>query len=189
MTCHEKEGKRNGHSWKLRLRDVYLKVSEQILRGVHGRIKQGRVCFVKHLKGNQIHLESHPPLQAQVCTPERGWAVKRQKLPSRLDWSCQNRRRSGSVGHRTPHSISCPCLLTSRGSMHFCVLSRSLQLCLFVTPWTITRQTPLSMGFSRQEYWSELPFPPPGDLPDPGIKPGLLHCRRVFFCFCFCFYH
>ena len=36
-----------------------------------------------------------------------------------------------------------------------------------VTPWTITHQAPLSMRFSRQEYWSGLPFPPPGDLPDP----------------------
>ena len=42
---------------------------------------------------------------------------------------------------------------------------------LFATPWTVTRQAPLSMGFSRQEYWSGLPFPSPGDLPDPGIKP------------------
>ena len=40
------------------------------------------------------------------------------------------------------------------------------------TPWTIACQSPLSMGFSRQEYWSSLPFPSPGDLPDPGIKPG-----------------
>ena len=40
-----------------------------------------------------------------------------------------------------------------------------------VTPWTIARQAPLSMGFSRQEYWSWLPFPFPGDLPDPGIEP------------------
>ena len=40
---------------------------------------------------------------------------------------------------------------------------------LFATPWTGARQVPLSMGFSRQEYWSGLPFPPPGDLPDPGI--------------------
>ena len=37
--------------------------------------------------------------------------------------------------------------------------------------WTITRQAPLSIGYSRQEYWSELPCPPPGDLPGPGIKP------------------
>ena len=43
---------------------------------------------------------------------------------------------------------------------------------LFVTPWTIAYQAPLFMGFSRQEYWSGLPFPPPGDLPDPGIEPG-----------------
>ena len=42
---------------------------------------------------------------------------------------------------------------------------------LFVTPWTITRQAPPSMGFPRQEYWSGLPFPSPGDLPDPGIEP------------------
>ena len=42
---------------------------------------------------------------------------------------------------------------------------------LFVTPWTVAHQVPLSVEFSRQEYWSGLPFPPPGDLPDPGIKP------------------
>ena len=51
--------------------------------------------------------------------------------------------------------------------------AQSLQLCdSFVTPWTAARQAPLSMGFPRQEYWSGLPFSPPGDLPDPGIKPG-----------------
>ena len=42
---------------------------------------------------------------------------------------------------------------------------------LFVTLWTVARQAPLSMGFSRQEYWSGLSFPSPGDLPDPGIEP------------------
>ena len=41
-----------------------------------------------------------------------------------------------------------------------------------MTPWTVPHQAPLSMGFSRQEYWSGLPCPPPGDLPDPGIKPA-----------------
>ena len=43
---------------------------------------------------------------------------------------------------------------------------------LFATPWTAAYQAPLSMGFSRQEYWSGLPFPSPGYLPDPGIEPG-----------------
>ena len=42
---------------------------------------------------------------------------------------------------------------------------------LFATPWTATCQASQSMGFPRQEYWSGLPFPPPRDLPDPGIKP------------------
>ena len=44
-------------------------------------------------------------------------------------------------------------------------------LCLFVTPWTVVHQAPPSVGFSRQEYWHGLPCPPPGDLPNPGIKP------------------
>ena len=43
---------------------------------------------------------------------------------------------------------------------------------LFATPWTVAYQGPLSMGFSRQEYWSGLPFPSPRDLPDPGIELG-----------------
>ena len=43
---------------------------------------------------------------------------------------------------------------------------------LFVTPWTVAYQASPSMGFSRQEYWSGLPFPSPGDLPDPGIELG-----------------
>ena len=47
-------------------------------------------------------------------------------------------------------------------------LSRVL---LFSTPWTVADQAPPSMGFSSQEYWSGLPFPSPGDLPDPGIEP------------------
>ena len=52
-----------------------------------------------------------------------------------------------------------------------CVLSRAQ---LFVTPWTVACQAPLSIEFLRQEYWSKLPFPPPGDLPEPGTKPTFL---------------
>ena len=52
-----------------------------------------------------------------------------------------------------------------------CVLSHFSCVWLFATLWTVAHQTSLSMGFSREEYWSELPFPPPGDLPNPGIKP------------------
>ena len=49
---------------------------------------------------------------------------------------------------------------------------------LSVTSWTVGRQAPLSMDFSRQEYWSGLPFPSPGDLPDPGIEPESPYLRH-----------
>ena len=56
--------------------------------------------------------------------------------------------------------------------MHMRKLVKSLsRVRLFATPWTVAHQAPLSMGFARQEYWSGLPFPSPGDLPNPGIKP------------------
>ena len=51
----------------------------------------------------------------------------------------------------------------------------------FKIPWTVAHQAPLSMGFSRQEYWSGLPFPPPGDLPDPGIEPVSPELAGEFF--------
>ena len=56
--------------------------------------------------------------------------------------------------------------------MRACVLSCFSHVQLFATLWTVALQAPLSMGFSRQEYWSGLPCPPPEDLPDPGIKPS-----------------
>ena len=60
------------------------------------------------------------------------------------------------------------------GIAHARMLGHLSRAQLFVTLWTAARQAPLSMGFSRQEYWSGLPCPPPGDLPDPGIKPQSL---------------
>ena len=59
------------------------------------------------------------------------------------------------------------------GSMQFNTPSEVKSLShvqLFVTPWTVAYQAPLSIGFSRQDYWSGLPFPSPGDLPNPGIE-------------------
>ena len=56
-----------------------------------------------------------------------------------------------------------------------CVCARTLShVLLFVTPWTVDCQAPLSMEFYRQEHWSGLPFPPPGDLPNLGIEPTSL---------------
>ena len=52
-----------------------------------------------------------------------------------------------------------------------------------MTPWTLAHQALLSMGFPRQEYWSGLPFPSPGDLPDPGIKPASSAKDNVMLCY------
>ena len=54
------------------------------------------------------------------------------------------------------------------------MLSRFSRVQLLATLWTVARQAPLSLGFSRQEYWSGLPRPPPGDLLDPGVDPPSL---------------
>ena len=65
----------------------------------------------------------------------------------------------------------CLLFLKSCGEIHItsmCVLSH---VRLYATPWAVAHQAPLSVGFPRQEYWNGLPFPTPGDLPDPGIKP------------------
>ena len=59
-------------------------------------------------------------------------------------------------------------------SMHICTLSHFSHVQLFATLWTIAQQASPSMGFSRQEYWSGLPFPSPGDLSDSGIEPTFL---------------
>ena len=59
--------------------------------------------------------------------------------------------------------------------MHVCrVLSHFSFVQLFATPWTVAQQSPLSMGYSRQEYWSGLSYPSPEDLPDTGLNPFLM---------------
>ena len=64
-------------------------------------------------------------------------------------------------------------LASQKGSSSEAESDLVTKLCpTLATPWTVAGQGPLSMGFSRQEYWSGLPFPSPGDLSDPGIKPG-----------------
>ena len=84
-------------------------------------------------------------------------------------WPHYNRLREGAAALRS-EDIHVFRLLRSPGywGKKACVLSR---IQLFPTPWTVARQAPWSMGFSRQKYWSGLPFPPLEDLPNPGIEP------------------
>ena len=83
-------------------------------------------------------------------------------------------RAAQSARHKYPFQPAC-----------VCELSRFCRVPLFLTPWTAAHQAPLSMGFSRPEYWSGLPFPSPGYIPDPGFKHMSLYisCRQGFFFF------
>ena len=79
----------------------------------------------------------------------------------------------GSLSLASPGNIRLTLKLCISNS-HECLLCHFSCLQFLESPWTEARQTPLSMGFSRQKYWSGLPFPSPGDLHDPGIKPRSL---------------
>ena len=100
--------------------------------------------------------------------------VSRGSADSNIPW----RYDLGIVGHTWVSGPRVPELLlpatplpSPKPTKSACVLSQFNLVLRSVTPWTVAHQAPLSMAFSRQEYWSGLPCPPPGDLPDPGIKP------------------
>ena len=61
---------------------------------------------------------------------------------------------------------------STHGAIKWKKVKSLIRVRLFVTPWTVAYQAPPSVGFSRQEYWSGLPFPSPGSLPNPGVEPG-----------------
>ena len=132
--------------------------------------------------------KSHGQRSLEGCSP---WGHEESDMTERLHFhfslSC--------IGEGNGNPLQCSCLenprdrgawwaavygiaqsqtrlkrLSSSSSSRACVLRCSSRVPLFVTLWTIALQTPLSMRFSRQEYWSMLPFPPPGDLPHPRIK-------------------
>ena len=101
--------------------------------------------------------------------------------PGIRSWIRATNVQSCSVAPDLPLGISPPVTFKKEVS-YFCtsagfwiqgglVLSHFSHVRLFATLWTVARQAPLLVGLSRQEYWSELPFPSPGDLPDPGIEP------------------
>ena len=98
------------------------------------------------------------------CAPVHGLAKSQTELS---DWTEVN-------------WLNCQLRCIAGYSVFFCSVSRSV-VSDSATPWTVARQAPLSMGFSRQECWSGLPFPPAGDLPHPGIEPGSPALQADFF--------
>ena len=82
------------------------------------------------------------------------------------------------MGFRTQNFSSFRKLM-KHSCMHACMISHFSHVQVFVTLWTVAHQAPLSMGFSRQEYWSGLPCPLPGDLPNAEIEPTALTCHAL----------
>ena len=107
------------------------------------------------------------PLEEEMPTHSSipAWKIPLAEEPGRL-------YSKGSK--RVRHNWTCMTMKKSKVTSIFWFSSvQSLsRVRLFATPWTVACQAPLSMGFSRQEYWSGLAFPSPGDLPDPGIGSG-----------------
>ena len=100
-------------------------------------------------------------------------------FPNQCFLTSWTRGSEGYLGKRvldSPRGYSPPA--NSDIHIFMCVLSR---VWLFATLWTVAHQAPLSIWFSRQEYWKELPFPTPGDLSDPGIEPASRTGRRVLY--------
>ena len=100
------------------------------------------------------------------------WRKSPALMELRVWWSVMNWTVSSLNSHA---EALIPCVAVSGDrvfrEMRACMFSG---VWLFMTLWTVARQAPLSMGFSRQEYWSGLPFPSPGDLPNSGTKPESL---------------
>jgi len=136
-------------------------------------------------KGERVtcHLRAHPPhFTCPSCLPSSSCVSSPDSAPEIL---CIDVHRQGNRGGVTspgppqPAPAQASIISLCNPSLSpplqgcLCMLSRLSRIQL-MTLWTVARQAPLSMGFSRQEYWSGLPFPPPGDLPDPGIEPKSL---------------
>ena len=107
----------------------------------------------------------------------------------KMNWEVEDKRLELIEKMWSPYVLysNLPC---RPSALCACVLSCFNRAQFFVSLWTIVCQAPLSMGFSRQEYWSGLPCPPSRDLPDPGIKPKSLispALAGVFFLFFFFF--
>ena len=118
--------------------------------------------------------------QAQLGGENRVNPAQKKALSARLTWRLPVEAGAGGLSRASswPAEVGDASVIngrTGRGAAHcVCMLSRFSHVQLFVTLWTVAWQTTLSLGFSRQEYWSGLPCPPPRDLPNPGIKPTSL---------------
>ena len=131
---------------------------------------QGVIMFEPVITVLHIHWQIHPQ-PTQPCNNSLGFAGLATVAEGHRSASHCWAAASGCHLHPVP---SCTLPAVHSIIMHVCVLSRFSHVRLCTTPWTVAHLAPLSVGFSRQEYWSGLPCPPPGDLPNPEVKPSSL---------------
>ena len=158
-------------------------------RKLNGKVNQ-TLRFLNQNKKVIIHLDASVKSNKQKHQEKQKSSLKREEGLCSMEsfrkicllsipWSCSTIRLELHYGHPS-WCISIFSILASdgffllssafRNSMRWVNLLSRVRL--FATPWTVAYQAPPSMGFSRQECWSGLPLPSPGDLPDPGIEPG-----------------
>ena len=113
---------------------------------------------------------------------EKEMAIHSSTIAWRIRWTEEPGKLQSMGPHRVGHDWSdlVVAVVYSRGNLTQHDAAQLLsRVQLSVTPWTVAHQDPLFMAFSRQEYWSGLPFPVPGDLPNPGIELSSLACSAL----------
>ena len=127
----------------------------------------------RHLEGQQLNQPWDP--YNRETPGEGGWCKNNLRKFPRLKKGQKVSRRMNECNlfqGKSLENLGTPGKTKdSKSNKHVCVLTRFSRVQLLATPWTITCQGPPSMGFFRQEYWSGVPFPSPGDLPNPEIEP------------------
>ena len=116
-----------------------------------------------------------------ASSPITSWQTEGEKVEAMTDFIFLG-SKSNADGDCS-HEIKRHLLLGRKAisNINWSEVKSLIRVRLFATPRAITYQAPLSMGFSRQEYWSGLPLPSPEHLPNPEIKPGLRHCRKTLY--------
>ena len=146
---------------RLRIDTTLMAKSEEELKSLLMKVKE---------ENEKPGLKLIQKTKIMASGPITSWQIDEEKVETMADFISLGSKIT--VDHHCRHKIKrCLCFGKCYDKPACCLLSHFSSIRLFLTPRTVTYQPPLSMGFSRQEYWSGLPCPPPGDLPDSGIAP------------------
>ena len=167
------------HDWATKCTHTYhkgiMKIVFRMNKSIFFIYVKTRYCYVDNLSGCQTGIRSDVQRQTNLRLSQTSWLVlEKWHVTPVLDIHWENICFLFFRLHSYTDYASLICIVCGKPSHSYKYDSFDyIKGCKnwTWTPWTVAYQAPPSMGFSRQEYWSGLPFPSPGDLPDPGIKP------------------